>query len=77
MAVADNLAAHALRGFCNFSIVDKFRRLCNCTKDQLIERVEIDHKFILKTQKGYNNNIANIESDPELCSLYGMKSIRV
>ena len=48
-------------------------RFCNCTKDKLIKKVDID-KFILRTQKGYNNDIVDIEADPELCSLYGIKS---
>ena len=38
----------------------------------MIEKVDID-KFILRIQKGDNNNILNTEADPELCSLYGTK----
>ena len=34
----------------------------------MIEKVDI-YKFILRTQKEYNNNIVNIEADPESCSL--------
>ena len=33
----------------------------------MIEKVDI-YKFILRTQKEYNN-IVNIEADPESCSL--------
>ena len=74
MVVADNLAAHTLGSFfCNFSTVHRFCRFCDCTKDKLTEKVDID-KFILRTQKGCNNNIVNIEAHPELCSLYGIKS---
>ena len=66
MVVTDNLAAHALgEFFCNFSFVNWF---CNCAINNMIEKVDI-YKFILRTQKEYNNNIVNIEADPESCSL--------
>lgn len=39
----------------------------------MTEKVNID-KSILRTQNGYNNNIVNIQADPELCLLYGIKS---
>ena len=73
MVVADNLAAHAQGGFyCNFSTVARFCRFCNCTRDQLHGNVEFSN-FIERTQVGYNNNITDIETYPEMSSVYRIK----
>ena len=74
MVIADNLAAHALGGFfCNFSRVRRFCRFCNCSRDQLSENIKIN-QVSLRTEKGYDNNIKNIEQDPSLTSVYGIKT---
>ena len=73
MVVAHNLAAHALEGFyCNFSTVARFCRFCNCTRDQLHGDIEFSN-FIERTQVGYNNNITDTKTYPEMSSLYGIK----
>ena len=73
MVVADNLAAHVLGKFyCNFSTVARFCRFCNCTRDQLHGNVEFSN-FIERTQVGYNNNMTDIETYPEIFSVYGIK----
>ena len=69
----DNLAAHALAGFyCNFSTVARFCRFCNCTRDQLHGMLNLV-TFFERTQVGYNNNTTNIETYPEMSSVYGIK----
>ena len=69
----DNLAAHALAGFyCNFSTVARFCRFCNCTRDQLHGMLNLV-TFFERTQVGYNNNNTNIETYPEMSSVYGIK----
>ena len=73
IAVADNVAAHALGGFyCNFSTVDRFCRFCNCTRDQLHGMLNLV-TFFERTQVGYNNNTTNIETYPKMSSIYGIK----
>ena len=52
---ADNLAAHALRGFYyNFSTIARFCQFCNCTKNQLFGNVQ-SSSSIEWTQIGYIN----------------------
>ena len=73
MVAAGNLAAHALGGFyCNFSKVARFCRFWNCTRDQLHWNVTFSN-LIERIQVGYNNNITDIETYPEMSSVYGIK----
>ena len=73
MAVADNLAAHALgRFFCNFSTVQRFCRFCNIRRDQLNQRNLVSN-FNLRADIDFNNNIVAIEEDPDSSALYGVK----
>ena len=73
MVAAGNLAAHALGGFyCNFSKVARFCRFWNCTRDQLHWNVTFSN-LIERIQVGYNNNITDIETYPEMSSVYRIK----
>ena len=69
MVVPDNLAAHALGVFyCNFSTVARFCRFCNCTRNRLHGNVEF-RNLIERTRVGYNNNITDIKTYPEISSV--------
>ena len=73
MAVADNLAAHALGGFfCNFSTVQRFCRFFKIRMDQLNQRNLVSN-FTLRADIDFNNNIVAIEEDPDSSALYGVK----
>ena len=73
MAIADNLAAHALGEFyCNFSTVNKFCRFCSCRKNQLNKNIPISN-FMLLSKTVYDNNLESIELDPNFSELFGRK----
>ena len=74
MIVSDNLAAHALGGFmCNFSTVDRFCRFCTFSKKKSSTKTRTS-ELTMRTKEGYENNLAAIEIDPSLKSIYGLKS---
>ena len=71
--VADNLAAHALRGFfCNFSTMQHFDFLCNCSQENLIANLP-SSIFALRISEGYDNTVLNINAEKTLSSVYGIK----
>ena len=73
MIIADNLAAYALGGFfCNFSIVQRFCRFCNCSKSQLDENLPLS-TFVLRTKNAYDDNLRAVLEDPNLAVLDGIK----
>ena len=73
MVVAGNHAAHALGDyFCKFSTVSKFCRFCNFTKNQMLENFN-SNEWVLRTKEAYDSNIAQLEGDPAIASVYGIK----
>ena len=72
MIIADNLPAHALRGFlCSFNKVNRFCRFCNCSKQR--ERNDPPVEMQLRTLEAYNNNICIVDTDNSFASVYGIK----
>ena len=73
MVVADNLAAHALGVFfCNFSTMQHFGCLCNCSQENLIANLP-SSRFALRTSEGYDNTVININTEKTLSSVYCIK----
>ena len=73
MIIADNLVVHALGGFfCSFSMVNRFCRFRNCSKEQQ-ERNAPLAEMQLRTLEAYNNNIRIEEADNSFTSVYGIK----
>ena len=71
MLVADNLAAHAIGGYYqNFSTVQRFCRFCNRVKSCISD---INCQDMLRSREAYDAQILEVEKNPELSSLYGIK----
>lgn len=71
MLVADNLAAHAIGGYYqNFSTVQRFCRFCNRTKNDISNHRCND---VIRSSKAYDAQVSEVEKEPELCKLYGIK----
>ena len=72
MIIADNLPAHALRGFlCGFNKVSRFCRFCNCSKQR--QRNDPPAEMQLRTLEAYNNNIYIVDSDNSFASVMVLK----
>lgn len=73
MVVAYNLTIHTLGGFFVILIL-----LTDCIDFAIVLKINwlkrLNWQVHFKNTNGCNNNIVNIETDPELCSLYGIKS---
>ena len=73
MVIADSLAAHELGGFfCNFSMVNRFCRFCNCFKEHRERNAPLS-EMQLRTLEAFNNNILIVEADNRWASMYGIK----
>ena len=73
MVVADNHAAHALGDyFWKFITVSKFCRFFNFTRNQMLENFN-SNEWVLQTKEAYDSNKAQLEGDPAIVSVYGIK----
>ena len=71
--VADNLASHEIGGFTTSFSAFRRCRFCNATSDN-IQLFFNEKNFQLRTVESYDSQALQVEDNPHLSSVYGIKS---
>ena len=71
LVIADNLAAHQLGGFFESFTTLRPCRICMITKAEMKNQIYSEAQ--LRTQRGYNNQVENLDEDPTMNTQYGIK----
>lgn len=73
VVVADNLGAHSLGGFMESFNTLRNCRFCFISKEEMKTKFDC-HNLNLRTVQMYNDQARLTQTDPTLCSVYGVKN---